>query len=118
MTRHLREPAGALERPGHEVVGECCHLACELCVCEDAWREWDCGVAMLYELGKIPSLGNPGYLKKTKHTVTQQPSSRVGAYRDCSTGVLMIDAKTRAPGSHPELFLANLSPAVPAGDRD
>lgn len=33
----------------------CCHLACELCVCEDARREWDCGVALLsMNWGKFP----------------------------------------------------------------
>ena len=54
-----------------------------------------------------------------KHTVTQQPSSRVVAYRDCSTGVPMVDTRSRAPGSYPELLWANLGPAdTPAGDRD
>lgn len=54
-----------------------------------------------------------------KHIVTQQSFSKVGAYGDFGTGVPIIDAKSRAPGSCPELFWANLGPAdTPAGDRD
>lgn len=125
MARHLREPAGGLERPGREVVGECAAAWPVNCVSVrmlggSGAVGWPC-----CELRQIPRPGPRGTLEVSVRinetdAVTRPSSSRVEVYGNCGAEVPRIDVKSWAPGSHPEpSSWENLSPAdTPAGYRD